>query len=123
MNVSQSGMEAISKRINDMRDQTRKLRQDVPQTFFDWQKDDLHSENPWVKRVGGRGRRARIRHYRTIILPHSAKSLEYRKRVAMRLRRRRIKSRRTGTTKPILRPRLETQLWEQLTVMLDNIRW
>ena len=121
--ISQSGLEAINKRFRDMREQLRQLRHDVPQHYFDWQKTDLHSKEPWVKRTGRKGSRARTRHYLTIILPHSQREMNYRRKAALRVKRRRLKSRRTGMTKPILRPRLEEQLWEDLSALLDTIKW
>jgi hypothetical protein len=122
LEISSSGMDAIAARLKNMREQIAKLRHDVPQEFFNWEAEDVHAKNPWVKRAGRKGSRVRNRHYYTIILPHSQREMAHRKKVARRLRRKHIASRR-GVTKPILRPELQHVLWDRLTLLLGAIRW
>jgi len=114
--VSSEGMDKIAERFKHMREQIAKLRHDVPQEFFNWEAEEVHAKNPWVKRTG------RNRHYYTVILPHSAREMAHRKKVAMRLRRKHIASRR-GVTKPTLRPELQHRWQDRLFSLLDTIRW
>ena len=122
LQVSSEGMDKIAERFKHMREQIAKLRHDVPQEFFNWEAEDVHEKNPWVKRTGRKGSRVRNRHYYTVILPHSAREMAHRKKVAMKLRRKHIASRR-GVTKPTLRPELQHRWQDRLFSLLDTIRW
>ena len=122
LEVSSTGMDGIAARFKHMREQIAKLRHDVPQEFFNWEAENVHEKNPWVKRTGRKGSRVRNRHYYTIILPHSQREMAHRKKVAMRLRRKHIALRR-GVTKPILRPELLHVWQDRLTSLLGEIRW
>ena len=122
LEISSTGMDPIAARFKHMREQIAKLRHDVPQEFFNWEAENVHEKNPWVKRAWRKGSRVRNRHYYTIILPHSQREMAHRKKVAMKLRRKHIASRR-GVTKPILRPEM-LQVWQdRLTSLLGEIRW
>jgi hypothetical protein len=123
LEVSSSGMDAIAARFKTMRERIAKLRHDVPQEFFNWEAEEVHEKNPWVKRTGRKGSRVRNRHYYTVILPHSAREMARRKKAAMRMRRKHIVSRRRGTTKPTLRPELLHRWRDRLTLLLHDIRW
>jgi hypothetical protein len=118
LEIKLDGLENIEHTVTEMMHVLKKFgNEDIPNEFFNWEGESLHRRSPWVKRIGRR------KSYITFVRPHSAASMKMRHRTMIRARRRH-KTLMRGTTRPILRPSLFSDLVQRMTALMERtIRW
>jgi hypothetical protein len=107
--------EAVLKQLGELQDNVLRLPQKMPETFVDWQRDDMNRKFPNVEGGGFS--------ISTMIYPRSRLTrLRKGKTGGKQARRRaRVAAGRPGAKRPILRPELFDQLRQRMVDMLKEI--
>ncbi len=124
LDVELVGLEPLLSKVGELQRRLDGLQQNIPEELKDWEAEDMDRQVPWARQKN-RGRRTY-----TVIRPHSAKSIRWRKahqqarRAALRAQHHRFRRERPPSTRPILRAELFDRLCERMATLLRaTITW
>lgn len=119
--VKVEGANELLEKFADLQSRITGMYEDLPNTFMDWQRDDMHRKYPKVEGSGGN-----TTGYSTAIFPRSRLPSRPRKRGGKPTTRRRarIAAGRPGAHRPILRPELFDKLRQRMVAMMEAaLKW